>query len=173
MASIPPEGESHQVTGVEPGRANHSARPSTGTARRTAALLGGAAVVVGVGVGSFALVNSPGPVPSTPSSALHITVTPTVPLTDQQLLVLLHRPPDYGPLTNPGRRAGCLAGLGHAASTRVLGARPIEVDGRPGVLLVLPGTQDSELSAVVVAPNCSAADTGLLAQTTLARPAGP
>ncbi len=173
MASTPPEGESHQVTGVDPGRAQHGARPSAWSARRVGALLGGAAAIAAIGVGSFALVNSPGPVRSTPSSALHITVTPTVPLTEQQLLVLLHRPPDYGPLADPGRRAGCLTGLGYPASTQVLAARPLDVDGRSGVLLILPGAQDGELSAVVVAPNCSAADTGLLAQTSVARPTGP
>ncbi len=155
------------------GRGNHRARPTLSTARRTAAVLGGAAVVAAVGVGSFALVHAPGPVRSTPSSAQHITVTPTVPLPEPELLALLRRPPDYGALTAPGRRAACLTGLGYPASTRVLAARPLEVEGQPGVLLIVPGADDAGLSVVVVAPNCSAADTGLLAQTTVSRPAAP
>jgi hypothetical protein len=37
------------------------------------------------------------------------------------------------------------------------------------VLLVLAGDTGATLVAVAVAPGCSAADTGLLAQTTVAR----
>lgn len=173
MPSTPPQQgdpRPHRVTGVGSGGAGHRARPAPRPARRTAALLGAAAALVAVGVGSAALLMSPGPVPSTPTSAQHITVTPTVPLSEPDIVALLHRPPDFGALTVPGRRASCLSGLGYPAATRALGARPIEVAGAPGILLVLPGGSATELTAVVVAPNCNAADTGLLAQTTVARP---
>ena len=68
------------------------------------------------------------------------------------------------------RRASCLSGLGYPASTRVLGARPVEINARPGVLLVLPGDTPNNLAVFAVALNCSAADTGLLANTQVPRP---
>ena len=88
-----------------------------------------------------------------------------VPLSQAEILGLLDRSPEYGPLTDPSRRASCLSGLGYPASTQVLGARPIDINARPGVLLVLPGDTPDNLAVFAVAPNCSAADTGLLANT--------
>ncbi len=175
MVSTPPEPDSgtHQVTGVDAGRAMHRARPRTNPVRLTAALVGAAAIAAGIGVGTAALLRSPDPVDSTPSSARHITATPRIPLSDAEVLALLRQPPDYGRLHNPARRTSCLAGLGYDASTRVLGARPVEVEGRDGVLLVLPGDDAAAVIAVAVEPNCSEADTGLLADTTLARPVEP
>ncbi|HWS92539.1 MAG TPA: hypothetical protein VN306_08620, partial [Mycobacterium sp.] len=67
-------------------------------------------------------------------------------------------------------RASCVSGLGYPASTQVLGARPIEINARPGVLLVLPGDTPDNLAVFAVALNCSAADTGLLASTQVPRP---
>ena len=61
-----------------------------------------------------------------------------IPLSAAEIIGLLGRAPDYGPLDDPSRRASCLGGLGYPASTQVLGARPIEINARPGVLLVLP-----------------------------------
>ena len=52
----------------------------------------------------------------------------------------------------------------------MLGARPIEINARPGVLLVLPGDTPDNLAVFAVALNCSAADTGLLASTQVPRP---
>lgn len=105
-------------------------------------------------------------------TAQHITVStpaPAIPLSQADILALLDRAPDYGPLADPSRRASCLSGLGYPASTRVLGARPIEINARPGVLLVVPGDAPDSVTVFAVAPNCSAADTGLLASTTVAR----
>jgi hypothetical protein len=93
-----------------------------------------------------------------------------VPLSQDEILGLLDRRPEYGPLTDPSRRASCLSGLGYPASTQVLGARPIDINARPGVLLVLPGDTPNNLAVFAVALNCSAADTGLLANTQLPRP---
>ena len=53
----------------------------------------------------------------------------------------------------------------------MLGAQPVDVNARPGVLLVVPGDTPDKLAAFAVALNCSAADTGLLASTQVA--AGP
>jgi hypothetical protein len=87
-----------------------------------------------------------------------------------QILGLLDRAPDYGALRDAARRESCLQGLGYPASTRVLGAQPIEVNGLPAVLLVLPGDTPDALVAVAVAPTCSSADTGLQADTVVRRP---
>jgi hypothetical protein len=132
-----------------------------------------AAVVLAVGLGTTQLVRGPGPGPAAGPTADRITISaPTAdgPLADPQIAGLLGRRPDYGPLADPQRRASCLGGLGYAASTKVLGARPIDMNGRPGVLLVLPGDTARALIALVVAPNCSSADTGLFADTVVARP---
>ena len=153
--------------------AAHSARPHLRPARVVAGLAGVGAVLAAIGVGTAALINAPGPAPSAPVTAEHITVsTPpmTIPLSQAEILGLLNRSPDYGPLSDPARRASCLGGLGYPASTQVLGARPIEINTRPGVLLVLPGGAPDDLAVFAVALNCSAADTGLLANTQVPRP---
>ncbi|OBI12776.1 hypothetical protein A5712_06545 [Mycobacterium sp. E2327] len=150
----------------------HAARPHLGPARVVAGLLGVGAVLAAVGVGTVALISAPEPAPSTPATAEHITVStppPTIPLSQPEILGLLHSSPDYGALGDPALRASCLSGLGYPASTQVLGARPVDVNARPGVLLVLPGDTPENLAVFAVAPNCSAADTGLLANTQVPR----
>ena len=148
-------------------------------ARLIAGVAGACAVLAAIGVGTAALVNAPTPMPSTQITAEHITVsTPpmAIPLSQAQLLGLLDRSPDYGPLAgplnDPARRASCLTGLGYPASTQVLGAQPIEINARPGVVLVLPGDTPDSLTVFAVALNCSAADTGLLASTQIPRALG-
>jgi hypothetical protein len=155
----------------------HSARPHLRPTRLVAGIAGVGAVVAAVGVGTAALINAPEPTPSAPATAEHITVsTPpmTIPLSPAEILALLDHGPDYGPLGaalgDPSRRASCLSGLGYPASTRVLGARPVDINARPGVLLVLPADTPDNLAVFAVAPNCSAADTGLLADTQVPRP---
>jgi hypothetical protein len=91
------------------------------------------------------------------------------PLSDPQLRAVLSGAPNLGPLADPDRRASCLAGLGYTADLVVLGARPLQVAGRPGILLLLPGAGPDQMAAVAVAPSCTAARTGLLAQTVLSR----
>jgi hypothetical protein len=164
------------ASGSPTGGAAHSARPHLRPARLIAGVAGGCAVVAAIGVGTAALVNAPMPVPSTQVTAEHITVsTPpmAIPLSQAQLLGLLDRSPDYGPqggpLSDPARRASCLTGLGYPASTRVLGAQPIEINARPGVVLLLPGDTPDSLTVFAVALNCSAADTGLLVSTQIPR----
>jgi hypothetical protein len=164
------------ASGSSTGRAAHSARPHTRPARLIAGVAGACAVVVAIGLGTAALVDVPTPIPSTQVTAEHITVsTPpmAIPLSQTQLLGLLERNPDYGPpagpLNDPARRASCLAGLGYPASTRVLGAQPIDINASPGVVLVLPGDTPDTLTVFAVALNCSAADTGLLVSTQIPR----
>jgi hypothetical protein len=151
----------------------HSARPRPRPGRVVACVAGLCAVLAAIGIGTAALINVPAPIPSTAVTAEHITVsTPpmVVPLSQAEILGLLDRSPEYGTLNDPSRRASCLSGLGYPASTRVLGARPIEINARPGVLLVLPGDTPNNLAVFAVALNCSAADTGLLANTQIPRP---
>lgn len=158
---------------VARGRAAHSVRPGLPPRRVVAAVAGVAAVIAGIGVGTAALLARPAPTPSAPTTVQHITVPPratVIPLLPPQILGLLDRAPDYGALSDTARRESCLQGLGYPASTRVLGAQPIEVNGLPAVLLVLPGDTPDALLAVAVAPTCSSADTGLQADTVVRRP---
>lgn len=157
----------------QPAGGAHWARPRIRAARTIAAVAGLCAVFTAIGFGIAALLRDPGPTPSTPVTAEHITVsTPpmAVPLSQREILALLDHSPDYGPLGDPARRASCLSGLGYPASTQVLGARPIEINARPGVLLVVPGDTPRGLAVYAVALNCNAADTGLLASTQVPRP---
>jgi hypothetical protein len=158
--------------GSAAGGAAHSARPHMRPARLITGVAGLCAVVAAIGLGTAALVNAPAPTPSTQITAEHITVSRppmVIPLSPAQILGLRNRSPDYGPLTDPARRASCLTGLGYPASTQVLGAQQIAIDARPGVLLVLPGDTRDNLAVFAVALNCSAADTGLLASTQVPR----
>ncbi|MGZ4529273.1 MAG: hypothetical protein ACXVYA_06470 [Mycobacterium sp.] len=151
----------------------HSARPRNRPARVVAGVAGVGAILAAVGVGTAALITAPEPAPSTPVTAEHITVsTPpmVIPLSQDEILGLLDQSPDYGPLGDPARRASCLTGLGYPASTQVLGARRVEINARPGVVLMVPGDTPHSLAVYAVAVNCSAADTGLLANTQVPRP---
>lgn len=165
----PPLG--HTVTGA-PDTAGpaHAARPRLNPARTVAAVFGVAATLVLVGVGTAALLDSGGPASSSPTSANRITVAPRVPLSDKELGALVGRSPDFGPLTDARRRASCLDGLGYPGSQPVLGAQPVEVNGRAAIVLVLPGDEPGELIALAVATTCSAVSGGLIADTTVTRP---
>ncbi|BBZ25197.1 hypothetical protein [Mycolicibacter hiberniae] len=151
----------------------HSSRPLPQFSR-IAAWAGGTAAVLAVGLGTAALVRFPGDTSSGRRSFDAITVesapTAVLPLSEPEILELLDRRPEYGPLADPARRAGCLTGLGYPASTPVLGAREITINGRPGVVLLLAGTAPGTINALAVAPHCSSVDTGLLADTTVRRP---
>ncbi|MCV7198967.1 hypothetical protein [Mycobacterium angelicum] len=153
--------------------AAHAARPRIRPARVIAGVAGLGAVAAAIGFGTRALLNEPTPTaPSAPATAQHITVStppPTIPLSPAEILELLHQPPAYGPLSSPALRASCLSGLGYPAATQVLAARPVDINARPGVLLVVQGDTPGDLAVYAVALNCSAADTGLLASTTVPR----
>jgi hypothetical protein len=163
------------VVVTDTGRVNstplHAARPGAQSLRVAAAAAGGLAAVAAAAVGTVALVRSPATGSDAISAARKITVTaPVMPLSESELVGLLHRPPDLGPFVDPARRASCLAGLGYPASTTVLGARQVRLEGRDAVILVLAADAPRELTAVAVTGTCSAADTGLLADTTVRRP---
>jgi hypothetical protein len=151
-------------------RPAHAARPPANPRSLGAAGAGAAALVAAIGIGTAALLHSPDSARSGVTSANTITVAPKVPLSDREVAALVDRSPDFGPLADPKRRAACLSGLGYAGSLQVLGAAQLPVDGRPAVVLVLPGERAGELVALAVAPSCSAVDTGLIADTTVRRP---
>ena len=138
-----------------------------------AGLVGAAAATVAAWLGTTALLTAPAPTSSRPTTVEHITVSrppAVIGLSDQQILALIDREPDLGPLADPQRRASCLRGLGYSGGTRVLGARPIGIAGRPAILLVLPADTPGAVSALAVAPTCSSADTGLMADRIVSRP---
>ncbi len=163
---------SHRVRSEPAAGAAHAARPPVHPARVIAAGAGLCAVVAAIGVGTAALLNEPDSTPSAAVTANHITIStpvPVIPLSDAEIRDLLHRLPDFGALGNASQRASCLGGLGYPASEQVLGAQPLEINARPGVLLVMRGDTSDSLVAYAVALNCSAADTGLLATTAIPR----
>jgi hypothetical protein len=156
-------------------RAQHAVRRGglPRSARLAVALTGLTAVAVAAWLGTRALITAPAPTTSRPTTIEHITVSrppQTIPLSDQQILALVDHEPDFGPLTDPRRRASCLSGLGYPANARVLGARPIDIAGHPAILLVLPGDAPGDVKALAVAPTCSAANTGLSADRIVTRP---
>lgn len=160
-------------TRARAGRPAHASRPLPRLSR-FAAGAGSLAALIAIGVGTVALIRLPGDTPSGVRTLDAITVasepSAVLPLSESEILALLDRSPEYGPLADPAHRAGCLAGLGYPTSTHVLGAREITINGHAGVVLLLPGTSAGTIVALAVAPNCSSADTGLLADTTVRRP---
>ena len=131
------------------------------------------AAVVGAVVGGVMLVREPAPTRSLGPTAKSITVSrprPTFRCRIHRSSACSHSSPDYGPLTDPQRRASCLSGLGYSAATAVLGARPVDMHGRPAVLMLLPADTPGMVIALVVEPDCNSAHTGLLADTLVTRP---
>ena len=150
------------------------AHPALPRRQLIALLLGGGAVAVAVAVGSSMLTGEREPVQPTSPTASQITAPGALqrsfPVPQPLVRQALAAPPDLQSLADPGRRASCLAGLGYSPTLDVLGGLPIDVFGRPAILLLLPGPGTGEVAAVVVEPTCSSADTGLLAQTVVPRP---
>jgi hypothetical protein len=140
---------------------------------RVAAAVGLAAALTVAAVGTVVLLRSGGSGPATGSSAPQLITEPppaTVPLEAAEIVALLTGPQDLGALSDARRRSSCLSGLGYPASAAVLGGRQVEIDGAPAVVLVLPGDTPGTVAALAVRPNCSSADTGLIAETQISRP---
>lgn len=149
-------------------------RPPLRRLHRLGLVVGIGATLTGVIVGTSMLTRHPAPRYPAGPTAEQITVSrpaATIPLSDPELLALLSQTPDFGPLTDPARRDSCLGGLGYAPGTRVLGARPLDMHGRPAVLMLLPPAvpEAQTVVAVVVEPDCSGAHTGLLAKAVVTR----
>ncbi|WP_078289739.1 hypothetical protein [Mycobacterium sp. D16R24] len=86
------------------------------------------------------------------------------PISGNEITALVGRTPAFGDLEDASRRASCLTGLGFSASTPVLGAQTLDIDG-PAVLMVLPAERPGELLAVAVRPGCNQSDPQRVAQT--------
>jgi hypothetical protein len=131
------------------------------------------AAVLGSVLGGVMLTRPPAPTRPAGPTAERITVSRPLgglPLSDPQIVDLLSRSPDYGPLADPERRASCLSGLGYSAATAILGAQRVDMHGRPAVLMVLPADTPKTVLVLVVQPGCNSAHTGLLANTLVTRP---
>jgi hypothetical protein len=166
---VPPEVVARVVHALraEPGHA--LARPRLRPLHRAGLIVGACAAVIAAVVGATMLARGPAHTYSSGPTAQEITTT-RIPLSDRQLTALLTRPPDYGPLSDVRRRNSCLSGLGYPPSTPVLGAQPLTMHGTAAVLLLLPGPDPGAVVALAVEADCSAAHTGLLADTTVTRP---
>ena len=145
--------------------------PGRRTGRRTVlVLVAAAAVVAAVVVGVLSAVAPAGaPAPS----ALPTTPAPEVPVLaggdgPSALRAGLGRS-DYGPLGDPGRLAGCLGAHGVPAGARPVGARQVVVDGRAGVLFVLPTGVAARFRVLVVEPGCAAGAPLTLSDTLVGR----
>ena len=137
--------------------------------KRAMALTGLLAAGTAAVLGSIALLGSPAPDAGEATTPAR-RITETFPVPAPEILGLLDRPADLGALRNPARLASCLTGLGYPGSTPVLGARRLPTAGRDVVLLVLAADTPRRLAAIVVPTTCSAADTGLLAETQVRQP---
>lgn len=157
---------------IGPARAAHAARPGGSPARAAAAVAGVSAAAVAAGLGTAALIAAPAPMLSEPTTVRHVTVSRPplpIPLSDPQVLALLDRKPDYGPLDDPQRLASCMTGLGYPATVQVLGAQPVVVAGHPAVLMVLPNDTPATLAVLAVVSTCNSTDAGLLAKRVVRR----
>lgn len=163
--------------GTPDGRPAHSVAPRLPVVRRTGAIAGVAAVIIAVAVAVPTLTTGSTPQAQTPAAStvttarlLTVTVPQAViPLTDTQLLELLDKPAELGGLDNSARLRSCLDGLGYPSDTAVLGGTAVEINGRPAVVLLLAADDPGWVNALAVAPQCSAALTGLVADTSVPR----
>jgi hypothetical protein len=141
--------------------------------RRVAALAGIAALAVAAVIGTVMALNDSEQPPTPPGGpTAEYLKTPRhagMPMSDQNILALLNRPPQLGPLADPQRIASCRQGLGYSSTTPVLGATTLN-DGGPRVLLLLPATDPKSVMALLVGADCRATDAGLLADAELTRP---
>ncbi|MDZ4265044.1 MAG: hypothetical protein U1D00_04945 [Mycobacterium sp.] len=149
-------------------------RPSLTRRQRAGLTLGIGAVAAAVVLGAVMVTRDDGSALPSGPTADQITVEQTVddtdfPVSDTELQAALSEVADLGPLADAQRRAACLAGPGHSPAPEVLGGRQLEVSGRPAVLLLIPGEPPGQVLALAVEPDCSAADTGLIAERVLPR----
>lgn len=169
---VPPEVSAKLIAALRAERPRHARRW-----RRIGAIIGGCAAVVAVAIGAVML-QRPAPLskPPAPTGQFgRITTTPVhsdLGLTEAQVLAVLTTPPDFGPLADPARRTGCLAALGYPPGIRVLGARPLDVAGRRGVLILLADDRPDTLTGLVVPADCADGATPTpIARTVVRQPA--
>lgn len=159
----------NQVTGPVGAGPAHAARP-TAISARTIAVVSGLIVFGLLLVLGSRSQHDPGSLASSATSAREITVTPSFPVPAAEVTALVGQEPQFGSLADAGQRGACLQALGYPPSHPILGARTLTVDGRPAVLLVLPGPAAGQSVAVAVRPDCGISASGLIADTTVTRP---
>ena len=71
---------------------------------------------------------------------------------------------DYGSLSVNTALPGCLQANGVRPATTVIGAAPVTLDGRRGILLLLPTGRVAVFTALVVGPECSAQNPATLSK---------
>lgn len=139
--------------------------------RRPVRLLAAAAAVAVVAAGALFALTQPddetgpatpavaldSPAPSATSVDLGSDLQPTV------ALGLLGRT-DLGPLSAPGARDGCLRANGVDPTTPLLGSGPVRLRGVPGLLMLFPGAQVPQITALVVGSGCTDSDPATLAR---------
>ncbi|MGH3802862.1 MAG: hypothetical protein ACRDTD_22590, partial [Pseudonocardiaceae bacterium] len=76
---------------------------------------------------------------------------------------------DYGPLTRPEALRRCLDANDVPVGDKPLGAREVTLDGRRGVILVLPTTQIAQFRLLVVGSDCGPANPARLADGVASR----
>ncbi|MGH4025042.1 MAG: hypothetical protein ACRDRV_10715 [Pseudonocardiaceae bacterium] len=76
---------------------------------------------------------------------------------------------DYGPLAQPQLLRNCLAANGVPGGGEPLGALEVTLDGRPGVLLVLPTGRIAQVRLLVVGPDCGPDDPSHMADYVVGR----
>jgi hypothetical protein len=171
---VPPEVTERVVAALRAERPSHTvSRPRLRGPQLIGLAVGTVAVLAAAVVGALMLARGPeSRYPRGPSAEQITAPRPAadLPLPDDEILALTSRPPDYGPLADPRRRASCLTALGFPATVAPLGARPVDMHGTPAVLLLLPGARTDDVVAIVVGAGCDAAHPGLLANATLRRP---
>lgn len=74
--------------------------------------------------------------------------------------------PDYGPLSAPQRLRNCLTANGGGTP---LGALEVTLEGRHGVLLVLPTDRTAQVRLLIVGPNCASANPSRIADHLMIR----
>ncbi|MUL67024.1 hypothetical protein BOO86_21300 [Mycobacterium sp. CBMA 234] len=161
------------LRGAQPAR--HAVVPGRGVhASRSAVIAAAAAGLVAVGIGAVVVLSqadAPATMSTGPSVAsLTVQRQAGMPWSDRQILGLLSKQPELGPLTGPGRLQPCLKGLGYSPTTQVLGAATLTVHDRDEVIMLLPGTDHGSVMALVVSPGCSSTDAGLIADAVIVEP---
>jgi hypothetical protein len=89
--------------------------------------------------------------------------TPLTSLDGTALTAALGRS-DYGPLTDPTRRAACLAANQQDPNQTPAGAMQVVLAGKPGVLMVLTTGKLARYRLLVVGPDCAAGNPDRLAE---------
>ncbi len=76
---------------------------------------------------------------------------------------------DFGPLSRPEALRRCLDANGVPVQDKPLGAREVTLDGRRGVILVLPSAQVAQFRLLVVGSDCGPANPARIADAVAAR----